>query len=150
MMAAKIKIKIDLSGWYAKNARVIAAVHALKGIVIGPPEGDEDNIDKAVASFDRGDLTYPLSRDATSEGSSMVVTMLKEIASDDGSGETDERMQEVGEVLVEDIRIGILGGRVTGPTRSDEWIEEKQNNTNMFGKTGDFTRSLEARLQERR
>lgn len=150
-MAAKTKISIDLSGWYAKNARVIAAVRALKGIAIGPPEDDEENLGKAIASFDRGDVTYPASPQILNWGAQEVVVGLKEVANGErGATDMDEVMEEVGEEIVEDVRTNILGGQVSGPQRSERWIKEKGHDINMLGKTGDFVASLEVRLVTRR
>ena len=141
-MAATVKLEIDLSGWYAKSARLKAVLERLPGIEVGPR--DAANKDKAKASFDRNDVTYPLSSEGKAEAGSIIARGLKDVVEARASMQTP--MLAAGKAIVEDVRAGIQAGRVEGPARSPGWIATKGQNTNMVGLTGDFVRSLDVRL----
>lgn len=141
-MAATLKLDIDLSGWYAKSARTKAVIQRLPAIEIGPR--DAANRDKAKSSFDRGDLTYPLSRSGKAQAGQLIARGLKDVI--EARASMQGPMQEAGRAILEDVRAGIKAGLVTGPNRSPGWIAAKGQNTNMVGLTGAFVGSLDSRL----
>ena len=139
-MAAQVTLEIDLSGWKHCLDRVHAGIDQIPTIEIGPR--DVENRLKAQDSFDRGDMTYPLSGEAKKAGGSMLARGLKAVAHGDPPGKMHEVMLRVGENCTRDIKKQIQSGAVEGPARSPGWIARKGNDINMLGLTGDFIRSL--------
>lgn len=149
-MALKMKIKIDLSGWYATSARVKRAIRSLRPWEIGPK--DDLNLNKARDSFDRGDNTYPVSEEVIARGSQLIANGLKVVAK---TSETsiDKPMLAFGRAALANIKRNIRGGAVEGPARSEAWVRRKiaagVGDINMIGLTrgkAKFVNSLDVWL----
>lgn len=141
----RVDVTIELTGWYRKSARLKAALRSAGASQIEVyPEGDL-NVVKAEASKRRGDKTYPLDKATLQAAAKPIKAALRDIVEekvDDLRG----GMEAAGEVLAEGVSEAIRAGKVTGPQRSDAWIERKGQDINMVGLTEDFVGSLKSRV----
>lgn len=139
----RTELRLTLTGWRECSARTKAAVRMLpKKFTFHP--ADSFNVTKGRASMDRGDMTYPVPDEAKTEAQNKIAAGIAAIADNPNARPEDARllMAGVGAGLLAAIKDAIRSGQVTGPARSARWIEQKGQNINMLGLTGEFIESL--------